>query len=125
MKYLVIFFSLLLVSLPSLAADDPPHVLQVLVIDTNGDNDKYMELFTKFTAVYKKHGSTGERRLWVNTFAGPNTGTVVTTIEYPSLASLVESNTKVFASEDYQEVIAEFTAAGMSASSNSIAVNLQ
>ena len=123
MKYLVIFFSLLLIALPITAEEAPPGVMQVLVIDTNGDNDKYLELYDKITAVYKKHGSTGERSLWVGTFAGTSAGEVVLTIEYPSLESLAASNSKLFPTEDYQAVIAEFNDAGMSATSNSLFVN--
>ena len=125
MKYLVIFFSLLLVSLPSLAADDPPHVLQVLVIDTNGDNDKYLELYDKISEVYKNTGNPGERTLWGAGFAGTATGTTILTVEYPSMSAMAEANGKTFASKEYQALSTEFQSAGMSFTSNSLMFNIR
>jgi len=58
-------------------------------------------------------------------YAGPNTNSVITTIEYPSLKSLAESNEAVFASEDFLAVSADFTAAGMNVDSRSISFNVR
>ena len=123
MKYLVLAISLLLIPVSSFAADEPQHVMEVIVIDVNGNNAKYQELFDRFSAAYTKAGSVGERRMWGAGYAGPNTGSIYTTIEYPSMKALVESNEAVFASKGYQAVSADFAAAGMTVESRSILFN--
>ncbi len=127
MKYLMIVISLLLIPIPSFAEDapPPPHVMEVFLIDTNGDDAKYQEIFDALTAASKKAGSTGERRMWGAFFAGANAGATITTIEYPSLKSLAESNEKLAASEDFQAAIAAFFEAGMSADSRSLLFNIR
>ena len=127
MKYLMMAISLLLIPIPSFAEDapPPPHVMEVFLINTNGDNAKYQEIFDALTAAYKKAGSKGVRRMWGAVYAGPNAGTTITTIEYPSLQALVDSNQAVFPSEDFQAAIALFNEAGMSGESRSILFNIR
>lgn len=125
MKYLVMVISLLLIPLLSFAEDAPQRVIDVIWIDTNGDDAKYQEIFDALTAASKKAGSTGERRMWGAFFAGANAGATITTIEYPSLKSLAESNEKLAASEDFQAAIAAFFEAGMSADSRSLMFNIR
>ncbi len=120
MKYLMMVISLLLIPNLSFAEDAPPHVMDVILINTNGDDAKYQEIFDRLSAASKKAGSTGVRRMWGAGYAGTNTGTTITTIEYPSLKSLAESNEKLAASEDFQAAIAAFFEAGMSADSRSL-----
>ncbi|MCZ6500957.1 MAG: hypothetical protein O6945_00415 [Gammaproteobacteria bacterium] len=125
MKYLVMIISLLLIPIPSFAEDAPPHVMDVILVNTNGDDAKYQEIFDQITAASKKAGSTGVRRMWGAGYAGTDTGSVITTIEYPSLKSLAESNEKLAASEDFQAAIAAFVEAGMIADSRSLLFNVR
>ena len=105
-------------------AQDAPAVNNVLFIDVGGDLPKFLEFFTRATAIGDKYGSTGTGRVWFATLAGPLTGNVVVVTEYPSLVSMAESNTKVNQSPEWQQFIADFTAAGMSVISNQALVEV-
>ena len=75
MKYLVMVISLLLIPTPSFAEDAPQHVIDVIWVNTNGDNAKYQEIFDALTVASKKAGSTGERRMWGAGYASSNIDT--------------------------------------------------
>ncbi len=105
-------------------AQDAPAVNNVLFIDTGGDLPKFLEFFTRVQAIGKKYDTTGTARVWFATLAGPNTGSVVVVNEYPSLVSMAESNTKVGQSPEWQQLIADFAAAGMRVVSNQALVEV-
>ena len=105
-------------------AQDAPRVIQVLFVDVGGDLPKFQEFFTRFDAVAKKYDSTGTARAWLATLAGPNTNTVVVVTEYPSLVSMAQSNAKVVPSAEWQQLAAEFAAAGMRVISNGVSMEI-
>ena len=105
-------------------AQEGPAVVQVIQVDTGGNMAKFMELSAKIGAVNEKYGSTGERRILQSTLAGPNTGTVFVVIEYPSFVSMAESVSKVNASPEFAQLVAEAQAAGLSIVSNSVSVDI-
>ncbi len=105
-------------------AQEAPRVNQVLFIDVGGDLPKFQELFTRFDAVAKKYDSTGTPRVWLATLAGPLTNTVVVVTEYPNLVSMAQSNSRVVPSKEWQELVAEFDAAGMRVTSNQVTVEV-
>jgi hypothetical protein len=81
--------ALLVISAQALAAD--PVVLRVIVIET-ADVSAYVHEVTNLSALSKKAGAPVILRVWKARFAGPNTGTVVVSIEYPNLAALAKSD---------------------------------
>ncbi len=103
-------------------AQDAPAVSAVLVVDTGGDFPKFLEFFTRGQAIGKKYNTTGTGRVWLSTLAGPNTGTAFVVTEYPNLVSMAQSTTKIAQSPEWQQFIADFQAAGMSVTSNSVIV---
>jgi hypothetical protein len=105
-------------------AQAPPKVINVLSYDVAGEMPKFMELYKRAMALMGKYGSTGTSRLWVSTLSGPNTGTVAVAIEYPSMASMVESGDKLFLSPEWQKLVADFEATNMRLLSNSMAVDM-
>ena len=105
-------------------AQDAPAVNNVLFIDTGGDLPKFLEFFTRATAIGEKYGTTGKGRLWFASLAGPNTGSVIVVNEYPNLVSMAESQTKVGQSPEWQQFIADFEAAGMSVTSSGVSVEI-
>ncbi len=60
----------------------------------------------------------------MTTLAGPNTNTVIVITEYLNLVSMAQSTAKVVQSEEWQQFIAEFAAAGMCVTSNSVSVEV-
>ncbi len=106
-------------------AQEAPKVINVLTYDVAaGDMPKFLELYKRAMVVLEKYGSTGKSRLWVTTYAGPNTGTVAVAIEYPSMVSMAESGAKVFPSPEWQKLTAEFQATDMRLLSNSVSVDI-
>ncbi len=105
-------------------AQDAPAVNNVLFIDVGGDLPKFQELFTRATAIREKYGSTGTGRVWFATLAGPNTGSVVVVLEFPSMVSMAQTNAKVFPSPEWQQFLADFNAAGMRVVSNQALVEV-
>ena len=119
---LIVFGFSLFAPVVAFAEEAPPGVMEVIIIDGSSAGQPFVPFFDRFTEVYKKQGSAGERRLWANVWAGPNAGTAIVTIEYPNLAALGDDG-KIVNSEAYQEVAQEFFGAGFRVASRSIVVN--
>lgn len=106
------------------AAQEPPKVINILVFDTGGQNDEFLEFAKRAMTLTKQLGSTGMQRVWTSTLAGPNTGTMVVAVEYPSFVSMAESQAKVGSSPEWQQFIDDFAAAGMRVTSSSVSVEV-
>ena len=76
-------------------------VLRVVVIKTD-DVSAYLQQLEKGKEIMKKLGITQQIRVWQATFAGPNAGSVVAAIEYPSMAAFADADAKTHADKDYQ-----------------------
>jgi len=63
--------------------------LRVVVVQTS-DVAAYTKGLEEGKALLKSKGSQGNIRAWVATYAGPETGTVVVSVEYPSLEALAK-----------------------------------
>ena len=65
------------------------------VIQVKSDNvSAYMAELEKGRAMMKRLGVNTTLRVWRATFAGPNTGTVVVTQEFPSWQAFADANAK-------------------------------
>ena len=75
-------------------------VLRVVIVKT--DNvQAYLDQLDKGTEVMKKLGVERQIHVWQATFAGPETGTVVAAIEYPSMSAYSADAEKLMASKEY------------------------
>ena len=81
--------ALILMSAQALAAD--PVVLRVIVVETT-DVTAYVHEVNALGAISKKIGSPVTLRVFKARFAGPNTGTVVVSVEYPNLSALAKND---------------------------------
>jgi hypothetical protein len=63
--------------------------LRVVVVQTT-DVAAYTKGLQDGQALLKTKGSAGKLRAWVATYAGPDTGTVVVSVEYPNTEALVK-----------------------------------
>jgi hypothetical protein len=86
---------LLLVSAPLLAAEAP--VLRVIVVQTDDPGGYVKEVLGTGQAHLKRLQSTGNLRIWRAKYAGRDAGSIVVSIEYPSLVALAEDDKKVAA----------------------------
>lgn len=63
--------------------------LRVVVVQTT-DVAGYVKALQEGQAILKSKGSTGTIRAWVATFAGPEAGSVIVSVEYPNLEALAK-----------------------------------
>jgi hypothetical protein len=66
-------------------------VMRVIVVET-ADVAAYVHEVTALSAMSKKAGSPITLRVWKARFAGPNTGSVVVSVEYPNLTALAKND---------------------------------
>ena len=100
----VMTFALLIVAfaLSSTAFAQKSTVLRVLVIKTDNVAG-YVQELDKGQALLKKLGVQETLRVWQARFAGPEAGSVVVSIEFPSMSALVDSDIKTSANSEYKE----------------------
>jgi ABC-type sugar transport system substrate-binding protein len=91
----------LMLGMSSAALAQKTTVLRVVIIKTD-DVSAYLQQLEKGKEVMKKLGITQQIRVWQATFAGPNAGSVVAAIEYPSMAAFADADAKTRADKDYQ-----------------------
>ncbi len=66
-------------------------VLRVVTVKTD-DVAAYLAELEKGKEIMKKLGVTAITRIWHATFAGPNAGSVLVSIEFPNMAALAEAS---------------------------------
>jgi hypothetical protein len=92
---------LLLCAASSAAFGQKATVLRVVVVKT--DNPAaYAQEIEKGRQIMKTLGVQAQTRVWQARFAGPETGAVVVSIEFPDMAAFAEGTAKTNASSDYQ-----------------------
>jgi hypothetical protein len=96
----------LLLGLSSSAFAQKATVLRVVSIKTE-DVSAYLQQLEKGKEILRKLGITQQIRVWQATFAGPNAGSIVAAIEYPSMAAFAEADAKSRADKDYQAWLKE------------------
>ncbi len=76
-------------------------ILRVVVIKT--DNPAaYVQEIEKGKQIMKSLGVQATTRVWQARFAGPEAGTIIASIEYPSMEAFADAYKKTNASPDYQ-----------------------
>jgi uncharacterized protein (DUF1330 family) len=106
-------------------ADAGPPVTHVIVLDVGKDMPKFLELNKRMGEIAQKYGDAGKARFWINAIAGPESGTVIVTVEYPSMVAFAQSTAKVQASPEYQKFMADAQATSIKQISNSIVVEMK
>jgi len=77
-------------------------VLRVIVVKT--DNlAGYVQELDKGRALLKTMGVQEQLRVWQAKYAGPEAGSVVVSIEFPSMSALVDFETKSSASPEFRD----------------------
>ena len=107
----------------SLAQQASPAVTQVVAIDTNGKTDMILGEAEANKKIFERLGIKATRRYMQASLAGPNAGTFIVIIEYPSLSALAAAQEKLANDADWQKYIDKIIDAGMTIESNSIWVD--
>ena len=76
-------------------------VLRVVTVKTD-DPATYAQEIEKGRQIMKSLGVQAQTRVWQARFAGPETGAVVVSIEYPSMAAFADAAAKTNASSEYK-----------------------
>lgn len=97
----------LAVSAPqSAAAAHDDAVIQVIAVSVKpGKLEKYRKKVKKLVGIQERLGTTGTLRMWQATVGGPDTGTVLVAIEYPSSAAWAADSAKVQADPEWRKII--------------------
>ena len=90
----------ILLGLSSTASAQKTTVIRVIIVKT--DNPAaYAQALEEGKSLMKKAGIAETIHVYQATYAGPNTGSVAVSIEYPSLVALAEAEAKLRADKDY------------------------
>jgi hypothetical protein len=93
--------------------------LQVIGIKVPGNVGSYLEKVKKAQTMAMRLGMP-PARVWRATLAGPDTGTILIGIEFPTLAAMEEAQRKVAADADWQKLMKEMDKSGRTVVSNSL-----
>ncbi|HEX5500939.1 MAG TPA: hypothetical protein VFX03_17005 [Thermomicrobiales bacterium] len=85
-----------------------------------GELANFMELTRRANGVHEQYGSAAKVRVWVDNLAGPDTGLVIHTKEYPSFEAMAADYTLVHPTPEWQQFLQDFDAAGVEVVSNSL-----
>ena len=75
------------------AADDPPPIIQTIIV--SGDTDLFLSEAANAKATFKRLGIDARRRYLQASLAGDSAGTVALVIEYPNLQALAAAQAKL------------------------------
>jgi hypothetical protein len=92
-------------ALSSAASAASTVVLRVITVKTDNVS-VYMQQLEKGRAMLKRLNIPTQLRVWRATYAGPNTGTVIVSQEYPSWAAFSESQSKTAADPEFSAWLA-------------------
>jgi len=76
-------------------------VLRVLAVKTDNP-DAYLKEIDKGRELLKKLGTTETIRVWRARFAGEHAGSIVVSVEYPSLATMAKDEAALEGNAEYQ-----------------------
>jgi ABC-type sugar transport system substrate-binding protein len=108
-KTAFVFVAMVLMLGLSTSAFAQKKVVRVVVVKT--DNPAaYAQLIESGKEIMKRLGLSSETHVYQAQYAGTEAGTVVATIEYPSLAALADADAKTRADKDYQAWIKNLNA---------------
>ena len=105
-------------------AQDAPKVSNVLAFAAGADVPTLLGFVERGSKIAERLGNKGVVRVFVSTLAGPNTGSVAIVIEHESLASMAAEQAKTNADPEWQKLVADIQASGITLVSNSVAVEI-
>lgn len=89
-KVVLSLCAIIALALASTAAFSAPATMRVIVVQTN-DIKSYRHEVETLQGEFNKAGLAVKLRVWRATFAGPDTGTIIVSVEVPDLATLAKA----------------------------------
>ena len=95
-------------------------IINLIAVDDNGDLPGVLDIVKRARAINERLGTPGMTRVWQATLAGDEANSVVIGVEYPSLEALAQAQAKQVGDSEWQKLIEDVQAKGISVTSNSV-----
>ena len=127
MKFLMIFgIAMIVVCQPvsAFATDQDRPVLDVIIVDVNGDLDGFLDLMQRVQAVANRLELPAKLRVFQGTFAAEKNGEIHLYWELPSFIAFAEAETKLHNDPEFLAILAEMDAAGQGFKSELLSIEI-
>ena len=123
---LIIAFALFstCLSVSSLATDQDRPVLDVIIVDVNGDLDGFLDRMQRIQGVAKRLGLPAILRVFQGTFAAEKNGEIHLYWELPSFIAFAEAETAMHNDDEFLAILDEMDTAGQSFKSELLSIEI-
>lgn len=112
------------VSLTSSATDQNRPVLDVIVVDVNGDLEGFLDRMKRIKGVAERLGLPARLRVFQSTFAAEKSGEIHLYWELPSFIAFAEAETALHNDAEFLAILAEMDAAGQGFKSELLTIEI-
>ena len=112
------------VPLTSNATDQNMPVLDVIVVDVNGDLEGFLDRMSRIKSVAERLGLPARLRVFQSTFAAEKSGEIHLYWELPSFIAFAEAETALHNDAEFLEILAEMDAAGQGFKSELLTIEI-
>ncbi len=109
---------------PSQATDQDRPVLDVIIVDVNGDVEGFLERMKRLQGVAKRLNLPATLRIFQGTFAAEKNGEIHLYWELPSFIAFAEAETALHNDEEFLAILDEMGAAGQSFKSELLTIEI-
>lgn len=108
----------------AMATDQTRPVVDIIVVDVNGDLDGFLDRMARVESVAERLGLPAKLRVLQATFAGSKAGEIYLFWELPSFISFAEAETKLHQDAEFLAILEEVSEAGQGFSSELLAIEV-
>ena len=109
---------------PSQATDQDRPVLDVIIVDVNGDVEGFLERMKRLQGVANRLNLPATLRIFQGTFAAEKNGEIHLYWELPSFIAFAEAETALHNDEEFLAILDEMGAAGQSFKSELLTIEI-
>ena len=109
---------------PSQATDQDRPVLDVIIVDVNGDVEGFLERMKRLQGVAKRLNLPATLRVFQGTFAAEKNGEIHLYWELPSFIAFAEAETALHNDEEFLAILEEMDAAGQNFKSELLTIEI-
>ena len=111
-------------SAPLPATDQNRPVLDVIIVDVNGDLDGFLDRMQRIQKIAERLNLPATLRVFQGTFAAEKNGEIHLYWELPSFIAFAEAETALHNDEEFLAVLAEMDAAGQRFTSELLSIEI-
>lgn len=109
---------------PSIATDQNRPVLDVIIVDVNGDLDGFLERMKRIQGIAQRLDLPATLRVFQGTFAAEKNGEIHLYWELPSFIEFAEAETALHKDAEFLAVLEDMSAAGQSFESELLSIEI-